>query len=253
MIRLRLLFLALLAVLAVAPRAHAVDANLHWSAVTGGCTGPLTAPIAGYRVYWGTVGRVAAGLPQSSTGPCNDPTQVAATNPKRVVAYPNTAVVINNPAVLTTVIALPNDAKRYFFSMTAFDSTGAESNLTNEVSKLADVPPTAPQFTVATCPTCSIIPNVTLVNGITGKPITINWLAQATPVVVSVLEYPQKVGGLPIVQATLAPAVVKWDWVPGRQGMFYTRICAGTLCTDGHTQGLLYSIKLAPPTGGGIN
>lgn len=233
--------------------AQAGTATLTWSKLAQNCDG-TSATITGYRVYWGLVGRAAAGLPLTSAGGCSDVSQIAPNNPKVAVAYPNASVLVADPN-LTTAITLPNDGKRYYFAVTQVSAQG-ESNLTNEVSKLADAAPAAPTFNPSVCPTCTQLTGAQVWFGTTGQPITVKWTAQAVSVVVSVFEYPPKAGAAPVTQATLAPAVVQWNWVPLRAGTFYTRVCAGALCTDSYAQaGLvnLYSLKLAAPTGGGIN
>lgn len=114
--------------------AHAGTAILSWQRPTQNCGGG-TATITGFKVYWGPVGRVAAGLPASSTGSCGEATSVSPTNPKVAVAYPKAVIVINNAAATTINVTMPNDGQRYYFAITAMDANG-ESYLSNEASKL---------------------------------------------------------------------------------------------------------------------
>lgn len=116
------------------------SAVLTWTAPTLNCDGTPLTNLASFKVYWGTVGRVAAGLPPTSSGGCSDPSQVYTTEPKVATAYEKPQQ--TSPVGTTGLtITLPDDGKTYFFTVTAIDAAGAESPISNEMSKIANAPP----------------------------------------------------------------------------------------------------------------
>ena len=137
----RLFVAALVAGVLAAPVAAAPATNLailNWQATTQSCEGtPET--VSRYRVYWGAVGRVAAGLPPSGQGCGSLGTPI--TDPRVAQAYPNSV----ETTILTQTIELPQDNQRYYFAVIAIDAAGNASNISNEVSKLSPIPaPTCP-------------------------------------------------------------------------------------------------------------
>jgi len=126
--------------LLIASQAALADpATLTWTSPPNNCDATPLTNLSGYKIYWGTVGRVAAGLPALSTGTCSDPSQVVPTDPKVAIAYEKIPVVVANPAQLSAVISLDKPSTRYFFGITAYTNTPAsESNLSNEVSKITN-------------------------------------------------------------------------------------------------------------------
>jgi len=120
----------------------ATTATLTWTAPTLNCDGSTATgatAITGYKVYSGTVGRVAAGLPATSSGGCSDVSQVKPSDPKVAQAY-NDGSVLVTAATLSKALTMPDDGLKHYFAVTAISAQG-ESNLTNEVSKQAANPP----------------------------------------------------------------------------------------------------------------
>jgi hypothetical protein len=306
------------------------EAHLSWTAPTLSCDGsPLVGPIT-YTIYYGTVGRAAAGIPSTLTGGCGT-AGLQPTDPRVRVAYQFTPIVIVNPVENAQIIPLAPSGTRFYFAVTAKDAEG-ESNLTGEVSKLATDPAPTLQFdaspasvllggsallswltTNATgcvasgnwsgnkavpqgsetrtnlssnssytltcsgtggsiaatrtvqviqsfsfnppvCPTCATFTGSMLV-GATGTSITIGWQAVPGTKTVSIFEYPPKSGAIPVMTGSVPDGVNTLPYTPTRAGLFYSRVCAGTLCTDSHagSSGYVYFFKLAAPTGGGID
>jgi hypothetical protein len=241
--------LALLLLFIAAP-ALADTANLTWARPPSNCDGSTSA-VTGYKVYWGTVGRVAAGLPASSVGPCGDTTQVSPTNPKVAIAYNQPVITISNPAQLTTSIVIAQPGTKYYFAVAALDANGS-SNLTNEVSKTTAAAITVPVLGTPVCnPTCSTFTGL-LLTGETGKTFTVTWNVMTVASTVQMYEYPPKTGAIPVFQGNFAVGVNSYNWIPGRAGVYYSRVC-GTTCVDSYTNSFLFYVKLAPPSGGGLD
>ena len=242
-------YILALILVTLAQLALADVATLTWTAPTQNCDGTLVAPLIGYKVYWGTVGRVAAVLPLVSTGPCTDPSQVAPNNVKVPVAYNQPVINLANPAQLTTAVVIGQPNTKYYFSITAYNSTG-ESNLSNEVAKTTLAAITTPIFGTPVCTLCSSFTGLIL-SGVTGNIFTISWNLMTVPAVVSMYEYPPKVGAVPVVSGTFAAGVTTYNWVPSRAGVYYSRVC-GITCIDSYNNSFLFHVKLAPPSGGGV-
>lgn len=227
--------------------------TLAWTKPTANCDG-TPASIASFKIYWGTTGRVAAGLPASSTGPCGDTTQVAPTNAKVPIAYNLQSITVSNPAQVQQIIDLPADGRKYFFAMTAV-GVGGESNLTNEVNKVSPLV-APPVLATATCAACVIIPGATVFAGTTGDVIAIKWTAYTSTVVVTIYEWPPKIGAVPVATSpSLAAGVVSWNWTAAKAGIYSARVCAGAQCSDSSASSppQVYYLKLAAPGGIGIN
>jgi hypothetical protein len=123
------------------PAWAATIAQLSWTAPTQNCDGTAVRQPITYRIYYGTVGRVAAGLPASSTGGCSNPSQVVTTDPRVALAYSTT---VDVPAgQLSRSVTLPDDGRRYYFALVAINADGI-SMLTNEVSKVTAAPGVSP-------------------------------------------------------------------------------------------------------------
>lgn len=332
----KLVVAMLLSLLALASPARAADAtpgneaHLSWTAPTSSCDGtPLVGPVT-YKIYYGTVGRVAAGIPSTLNAGCGSG-GLQPSDPRVRTAYQFAPLVITDPAQNAQIIPLAPSGTRFYFAITAVDAEG-ESNLTGEVSKLATDPAPTLQFDASpasvllggstllswltsnatgcvasgnwsgskavpqgsqtqsnltanrsytltctgtggsvaqtrtvqvihsiafnppVCPTCATFTGSMLV-GVTGTPITIGWQAVPGPKTVSIFEYPPKSGAIPVMTGSVPDGVNTLPYTPTRAGLFYSRVCAGTLCTDSYSgsSGYVYFFKLAAPSGGGID
>ena len=152
---------------------------------------------------------------------------------------------------LTYTLTLPSDGRKYYVAMTATDSQG-ESALTNELSLTETTPPPL-SFNASSCPSCTVLTAATIYFGTTGQPITVSWVPQSVGTTASVYAYPPKAGALPITTVSFAANVSTWVWTPTRAGNYYVHLCAGATCVDSYAGGQVYSLKLAAPSGGGIN
>ena len=257
------LFALVLMAASVSAATPADQAALSWTKAPTNCAGGVQGPLLGFRVYYGKVGRVSAGLPAftcpppGTPCPCSDATQVQANDPKVPVAYPN-VITIPDPNVLVKTITFTDTAK-YYFAVAAFDASGS-SPLTNEVTKaIVAGPPTSPTLLAPACAGCTNLP-VTLLVGVTGIPTTINWtaVAGATSYNIELRRYPVRAGDVPTAKGTMAGTATSWAFNPGRSDLFYSRMqsCSAAGCSawvDSFAQGFLYYFGLAPASGGGIN
>lgn len=146
----------------------------------------------------------------------------------------------------------------YYVTATAFDSAGNESGYSNEILKsvLAPEPPIAIELQVF-CPLCESLQTELLV-GTTGDSVTLSWTPDgADRLEIEIHEYPIKQDATPVAQGSVDSSNVEWVWVASRAGLFYSRqrTCTGDVCSawaNSPDQGYLYYMKLAAPTGGGI-
>lgn len=233
------------------------EAALSWQPIAQNCNGSglNIADVTAFRIFYGRVGRVAAGLPATSTGACNDPSQVAFGNAKIAAAYAQTIDVPAGVSVKTIAFTTPG---KYYFAVAGMGARG-NSNLSNEVSKTIVVgPPPVAVLSNAVCviaANCTKSPSpVTLLLGDTSQDVTISWpaVAGADQIFVELYPYPVKAGAIATAKATLAGSAVSWSFHAGRASLFYTRMqtCSAGNCgawANSFDQGWLYYFKLAPP------
>lgn len=143
------------------------------------------------------------------------------------------------------------------FTVKAISYSGLnESAYSNEVIKTQDTVPVPPVLAMTVeCPACDSLQTQLWV-GLTGEPISIRWEpADSDEVEVEILEYPPKDGAVPVASGTFTGT--SWDWVPSRSELYYSRVraCTAGTCGDwtlSYEQGILFYVRLAPASGGGI-
>lgn len=244
------LLLSIVLIIALLPiYAKADTAEISWTAPTKNCDGTNLTNLARYKIYWGTVGRVAAGIPSNLTGGCGT-AGLQPTNSLIPTAYNRPVILVASPTQLAYVVDLPSPNTRYYFAMTAINSVNEESNLTGELSKVSAAAPII-VFGTPTCATCASY-NGLILSGLTGAVFTIVWQPVTVNTSLQMFEYPPKTGAIPVLTANFNPGVQSYNWVPTRAGVYYTRMCT-TTCVDSYNSSFLFHIKLAPPTGGGID
>jgi len=224
-------------------------AVLSWTNPIQNCDGSVltAAQLQSIKVYIGTKGRVAAGLPATTTNGCSGPTMIIATDPKVAIAYEIGVVLV--PVTSGSSYTYPSlvSGTKYYFAVSAFGS-GGESSLSNEVSKIALIPP-SPILLDPSCLGCSIY-NGKILLGETGKPITIGWQTLTGSKTVKVFKYPLITAAIPVAQGTVTADT--FTYVPTKAGMYSVQVCLGTSCTDSSATSYLFYITLAPVTGGGV-
>lgn len=236
-------------------------AALSWEQAPSNCNGTPYIDPAGFKIYYGTVGRAGAGLPLNSTVPLRCDQMVQASDPRVRVAYQMAPIVLSDPALRSYSITFQQPG-RWYFAVTAFNLAGEESPLSNEASKDI-VLPVLPvlTFSGASCANCTPTTGALLV-GVTGQDVSVAWGASpgTTPdrVEAELHLYPVRTAAIPIARATLAPAASGWSFRPGRSELYYVRIraCNSGGCgawSNSFDQGWLFYFRLAPASGGGID
>jgi len=164
--------------------------------------------------------------------------------------HPTTTAGANNVCVDLTV-----PLGTYYVAATANNTDGDESAYSNEVVKTATATPAAPYvFAAATQPGATVIPNLTLVIGETGVPVTFAWSGPGGTTEVELIEHDASVATI----RGLFNASSSWEFTPRRAGLFVLRLrncnpypdCGPWTRSD--EQGYIYFFKLAAPSGGVI-
>jgi len=138
--------------------------------------------------------------------------------------------------------------------MTATTNEGDVSIRSNEICFKEIDPPASPfVFGAATQPDSERVNELLLTVGVTGKPMSFEWVGPPSGTTeVELIEYGKT---LPVDRATFSSTTL-WEFTPRRAGLFQLRMrncnpdCGPW--TNSADHGLLYLFKLAAPTGGGI-